>query len=737
MLTDAFAGLQKLVLPDRWQAAAIRALEAGRDVVIDAPTGAGKTYVFERWAEQTNFARRALFTVPTRALANDKYAEWRARGWRVGIITGDITIDPAAPLVVATLEAVQSQIASPAAPAATPATPDTHCHVLRDNHRGPTADPPPSKCHVLRDVPRVRSVDLAPFQLLVVDEYHWLADSARGNHYEGALLAAPPALQLLLLSGAVANPADVAAWLRRLGRTVEVVAHHERPVPLEEVEVDDLIAGLPRTIEGFWSRRIAGALREGLGPVLIFAPHRHDAERLARQFAREVPLAEPLHLTPEQEQLAGPALTKLLRNRVAFHHSGLAYAQRAGLIEPLAKAGQLRAVFATLGLSAGINFSLRSVLITASHFNLGPIEHEIPPHDLLQMVGRAGRRGLDEFGYVLVSSSTPRLRRAAPLRLKRAAPLPWAFFLRQLHPGAPTAALAAAGAHRFFTDTPVVFGAEKTSALPADVVLPCHHRTDTGRARLVRRERDPFPACLTCAHRPECLALSVQPTPLWHWQRAGVLDRELQLTARGAIVACYLGPEGLALAAALEDRRYPLDALLFDCANLFAADRFAGTNPRRLGRLAAVCERTYRRATIEGYLHEGLPPGYGFGASEVVAAIVTTHESARRVVEAQESAGRGDVDRLLTEWRSLLRQTARSAPITLPADITTRTDRRAQAELFLAERWDTFRALCRTQLATAKADSLPALPPLTPEQSRPVNHRFTRAGSSVSARLPA
>ena len=106
VLTDAFAGLQKLVLPDRWQAEAIRALEAGRDVVIDAPTGAGKTYVFERWAEQTNFARRALFTVPTRALANDKYAEWRARGWRVGIITGDITIDPTAPLVVATLEAV-------------------------------------------------------------------------------------------------------------------------------------------------------------------------------------------------------------------------------------------------------------------------------------------------------------------------------------------------------------------------------------------------------------------------------------------------------------------------------------------------------------------------------------------------------------------------------------------------------------------------------------------------------
>ena len=100
MLSDAFAGLQKLKLPDRWQGLALAALRAGRDVVVDAPTGAGKTYIFERWVEQTNFARRALFTVPTRALANDKFAEWRALGWRVGITTGDLSVDPDAPVVV-------------------------------------------------------------------------------------------------------------------------------------------------------------------------------------------------------------------------------------------------------------------------------------------------------------------------------------------------------------------------------------------------------------------------------------------------------------------------------------------------------------------------------------------------------------------------------------------------------------------------------------------------------------
>src|SRR5436305_14327645 len=98
------------MLPDRWQALALAALRDGKDVVVDAPTGAGKTYIFERWIEQTNFSRRALFTVPTRALANDKFAEWRARDWNVGIMTGDLCVNPDAPVVVATLEAVQGLV---------------------------------------------------------------------------------------------------------------------------------------------------------------------------------------------------------------------------------------------------------------------------------------------------------------------------------------------------------------------------------------------------------------------------------------------------------------------------------------------------------------------------------------------------------------------------------------------------------------------------------------------------
>ncbi|MSU66917.1 MAG: DEAD/DEAH box helicase [Opitutus sp.] len=699
MLSDAFAGLQKLMLPDRWQALALAALRAGKDVIVDAPTGAGKTYIFERWAEQTNFARRALFTVPTRALANDKFAEWRARDWDVGISTGDLSVNPGAPLVVATLEAVQGVVTDTG-------TARFHPLTATNGSTSPTIER--------------RESPTEPFQLLVIDEYHWLADPQRGNHYEGVLLAAPRDLQLLLLSGAVANPADVAAWLRRLGRDPEVIQHRDRPVPLEEVEVDDLIHGLPRVIDGFWARRVAGALREGLGPVLVFAPHRADAERLARQFGRELPLADQLTLSPEQEQLAGPMLAKLLRSRVAYHHSGLSYAQRAGVIEPLAKAGQLRAVVATLGLSAGINFSLRSVLITTGNFRHQQVEREIAPHDLLQMIGRAGRRGLDEYGYVLVSSSSPRMRRAEPLRLKRAAPLPWAFFLRQLRAGRDTTELAATESHRFFTDEPVPLGPEQTAALAA-AQLPCGERTDTGRARLVRRERNPFLPCLTCVHRASCLTLPVQPTLLWQWQRTGVIDRQLRLTVRGEIVSFFLGPEGLALAAALEDRRYPLDELVFDAANLFAGDRFAGTNPRGLGQLAVACTRAYRRISIDGWLHEGVPLQYGSGASESVRALVAEGARTRDVLDEIETAGRGDLARLLTEWRSLLRQVAGAGPLWGDGGPMNGRDH------FISERWDVFCALARHWLRESKIDALPELPPLTADQRRVVDHSILRS----------
>ena len=87
---------EKLMLPDTWQSRALGLLRDGRDVVLHAPTGAGKTYVFELLME-SSWRGRAVYTVPTRALANDKFREWRARGWEVGLVTGDVRHKPDVP----------------------------------------------------------------------------------------------------------------------------------------------------------------------------------------------------------------------------------------------------------------------------------------------------------------------------------------------------------------------------------------------------------------------------------------------------------------------------------------------------------------------------------------------------------------------------------------------------------------------------------------------------------------
>ncbi len=428
-----------LVVPDLWQQEAVRALQAGQDVVVHAPTGAGKTYIFELL--YPSLKGQAVFTVPTRALANDKLAEWRARGWDVGISTGDLALKLDAKVIVATLETQRSRF-------------------LR--RQGP--------------------------KLLVVDEYQLIADPVRGVHYELSLALAPPETQLLLLSGSVNNPQDVVDWLRRNGRDALLVRHDQRPVPQHEVDLRHLPeAGFSRNRE-FWPRMVAKALHAGLAPILVFAPRRNATEEMAQAIATVIPAHDPLPLSPQQEHLAGKRLTKLLRNRVAYHHSGLSYAVRAGLIEPLAKAGQLNVVVATMGLAAGINFSMRSVLVTETRYLSGNFERYVAPDELLQMFGRAGRRGLDDTGFILFTPDQPRLSFARPRQLKRATQVDWPSLISVMRGAAERGAQPFAAAvelsHALFSVQKVPLGVEHALATGA---RPCGLWVDAERARFVRR----------------------------------------------------------------------------------------------------------------------------------------------------------------------------------------------------------------------------------------------------------
>lgn len=828
---DRLSALATLRIPDLWQQEAVGALRAGRDVVVHAPTGAGKTLIFELWSNDGRPPGRAVYTVPTRALANDKLAEWRARGWNVGIATGDLADNLDAPILVATLETQKNRLL-----------------------RG--------------DGPR----------LLVVDEYQLIADADRGLNYELAIGLAPADTQLLLLSGSVHNPQQVVHWLRRLGRDAVLVRHDERPVPLEEVHANNLSWNLPNEVRGYWPRFVAKALAESLGPILIFAPRRLAAEQLAAELVRHLPNPNPLHLSPAQRQTVGEHLARLLKSRVVFHHSGLSYAARAGVIEPLAKAGQLRVVVATMGLAAGINFSLRSVALAGDSYRKDYAEQPLRADEVLQMFGRAGRRGIDEIGYVLVANNEIRLRDGHPVQLARNGMVDWPALLGLMAAAADDGrepfAAAVRAQERLFTTKPITLGVEESLKHPD---VPCGLKTDAERARHVRgrvkqfhnsagewevlppprevpaglvfvpratrdatgqpgaeggnlpalvpaltvqpaleklshgtlvglgdgpagrrygklvkvadvltgdrvvlvkwlrrltgwdgrvatmaewndlirpaaeerlaqertpvirferrqthqlhavlslahlplrvpvdrqgialwrpREREvPHAECETCALNATCRQLATATGTAVLWRRLELVDAQGIPTRRGRLVSAFSGGDGLALSAALEDEGYPLDELVYDLANLDAGFRFCGDDNRWAGRLAMACYAAYGPQNIPGYLENGMPPQYGAGAEEVVAAVRKDPNARHRW--ATDLLGAGDIDRVVIEWRSLLRQVAHAPRLDWP-------------------RWTSFQKLAAGVLDETESPTETDLPPLEPGQRQRVDHRLT------------
>jgi superfamily II DNA/RNA helicase len=806
-----------LIIPDTWQQDAVNLLRDGKDVVVQAPTGAGKTYIFELMYE--SLRGQAVYTVPTRALANDKLAEWRARGWDVGISTGDLAENLGARVVVATLETQKGRF-------------------LR------------------REGPR----------LLVVDEYQLLADPIRGMNYELILSLAPPETQVLLLSGSVANPEDVVAWLQRIGRSAVLVAHYERPVRLEEVLLNDIPVQAPGAIHGYWPRLISRALLADLGPLLIFAPRRNTAEELAQSLAGALAIEESMPLSQEQAAAAGEPLARLLRHRVAYHHSGLSYAVRAGIIEPLAKRGQLRVVVATMGLAAGINFSMRSVLVTGTHYMARNLQRQVRPDELLQMFGRAGRRGLDEAGYALVTPEVPRLHEAFPLKLKRAEPIDWPSFVavmdvatcRREDPFQSALKLSrrlfstrtlTLGVERFYdgggvrpcglpvdgergrfvrrhqekmqnsrglwqnqtapTETTLgnlmvqteqgrwrpaltvaksladigfgnickiqterrrfVYGREvpvatvsegewrplkwlrkllrqryplvsgkgklaeadfKSEVLPViagevggelwdlvyrEKLVVARFRFDGLRARGYLDEfghwladpqtkRDYPDVCRDCVFRSECEGIELSPTPAFAWRQLGLIEESGKPTRRGILFSFFNQGEGLAIAAALENVDYPVEDLVFDLANLRAGHRFALDESQFGGRLGLICQRTYNRADFAGYLEMGVPPAYGAGAAEVIRDVVENQTSRHKLVN--ELLRHGDIERAITEWRSLLRQIVHAPDYS----------------------WDRWRALKRMSeqfVNSTQSTALQPLPILLPAQLRRYQPRYS------------
>ena len=400
---------------DGFQAKAIRALEAGSSVLVAAPTGTGKTLVADWMVERAlSQGRNVIYTAPIKALSNQKFRDYRALYGeeKTGLVTGDLVIRRDAPLRVMTTEILRNMLL--------------------------TGDQLP---------------DLAA---VIIDEIHFLDDPERGTVWEEVLIYLDPAVQVVGLSATLPNLADFATWLEEVrGGEVVVVEEHKRAVPLT-FGVASRQGGLrrPPGMDRFykeWARSNGPAIEKAKhrsgdrrggrrgreeapraaaptrhtdvfrmiypddAPYLYFVFSRRDAEGLARQLARMVPesLLSPQdcqeverHLAafltqPGAEAALDPELASMYRKGIAFHHAGL-HVHLKALVEELYEARLISALYCTGTFALGINMPAKTTVFDGMMRYDGRQLIRLPTREFMQMAGRAGRRGMDEEGLVLI-----------------------------------------------------------------------------------------------------------------------------------------------------------------------------------------------------------------------------------------------------------------------------------------------------------------------------------------------
>jgi hypothetical protein len=217
-------------------------------------------------------------------------------------------------------------------------------------------------------------------------------------------------------------------------------------------------------------------------------------------------------------------------------------------------------------------------------------------------------------------------------------------------------------------------------------------------------EREVLPAdCVRCALVPVCCELPTSTGVALLWRRLGLVNAAGVPTRRGRIVSFFSQGDGLAIAVALEDESYPLEELVYDLANLDGGFRFCGDDNRWAGRLANVCHEKFGLQSIPGYLENGVPPKYGVGAEQVVAAV--HRDPANKHAWVTDLLGAGDIDRAIIEWRSLLRQIAHAPELEWP-------------------RWQALQSMARTILDETESPTVTDLPPLEYLQTKRVDHRL-------------
>jgi ATP-dependent RNA helicase HelY len=410
---------------DDFQQRACQALENGHGVLVCAPTGAGKTVVGEFGVHLALAAgRKCFYTTPIKALSNQKHNDLVARYGpeRIGLLTGDQSINGDADVVVMTTE-------------------------------------------VLRNMLYANSPALYGLSYVVMDEVHFLADRMRGAVWEEVILHLPDDVRVVSLSATVSNAEEFGGWIQTVRGDTTVVVDEHRPVPLwQHVMVGKRLFDLfdyraseaaksgrellvdPELLRHIAHRREADRLadwqprgrvrarpsiyrppsrpdvistldREGLLPAITFVFSRVGCDAAVKQCLRS-----SLRLTSDEERVRIAEIIDrrtadlneadlvvldyhewregLLRG-LAAHHAGMLPIFRH-TVEELFTAGLVKAVFATETLALGINMPARTVLLERLIKFNGEQHMPLTPGEYTQLTGRAGRRGIDVEGHAVV-----------------------------------------------------------------------------------------------------------------------------------------------------------------------------------------------------------------------------------------------------------------------------------------------------------------------------------------------
>lgn len=386
---------------DDFQKEAVELINEGMSIVVCAPTGAGKTCIAEHAIHRALEENTRLFyTTPLKALSNQKFYDFGKKygEGNVGLLTGDTSINREAPIVVMTTEVYRN--------------------MLYNTNFGSTKDN-------LRDV-----------KYVVLDEVHYMNDEQRGTVWEESIIYSPTTVQIIALSATVANSQQLSDWINNVHGGTQHVYTDFRPVPLRHFYFD---SSKPQEIlplltpDGQLNKKIKPEKKlnyharqktkrnnvkdvinvlhkKEMLPAIYFTFSRKkcdehmeqcsDLNLITQNEAKQIKETIQEFLK-EHPYLENNKNIDFLYNGVASHHAGLLPAWKL-LVERLFQKGLIKVVFATETLAAGINMPARTTVISAISKRTDSGHRLLTANEFLQMSGRAGRRGMDKIGYVVV-----------------------------------------------------------------------------------------------------------------------------------------------------------------------------------------------------------------------------------------------------------------------------------------------------------------------------------------------